>query len=133
MQEWLACQTPLQLLAVVMTQMAECGRQHAPRRGTQLLGVQGMPLPSQTRLCAWHWASLVMMQKPVSGLQHPPRGQGLGMQGALAIQIPLVGHWVKGVMTQTPSGVQHAPPFGQGLGVQVVLGKKGPGQLAKEV
>lgn len=53
---WLACQTPVHWLAVVMTQMEEPVWQHAPRRGRQLLGVQGTPLPSQTRLWAWHWA-----------------------------------------------------------------------------
>ena len=53
---WLACQTPVHWLAVVMTQMEEPVWQQAPRRGTQLLGVQGTPLPSQTRPWAWHWA-----------------------------------------------------------------------------
>ena len=58
----MACQVPLQLLAVVMVHTAVPGRQHAPLRGRQLLGLHGTPLPSQTRLWAWHWAWVVMMQ-----------------------------------------------------------------------
>jgi hypothetical protein len=71
-----------------------------------------------------------MAQKPVSGLQHPPRGQGLGRQGVPAVHWPL--HWDAGVEEQIPSSVQHAPLLWQGVGLQVVFGKKGPLQVASE-
>lgn len=131
MHAWLACQTPLHWLAVVITQAAEPAWQQAPRRGTQLLGVHGTPLPSQTRLWRSHSTSVVMAQNPVSGLQHPPRGHGLGWQRMPAAHCPL--HWVGGVETHAPSRVQQAPGFGQGFGVQVVFGKNGPLQLVNEM
>ena len=131
MHGWLACQTPVQLLAVVRVQTAEPAWQQAPRRGRQLLGVQGTPAPSQTRLWAWHWAWVTMRHWPVSGLQQPPRGQGLGEQGVFAVHWPL--HCVATVGTQLPSSVQHAPVLLHGLGLHVVLGKNWPGQLASEV
>ena len=96
-----------------------------------MLGVQGTPAPSQTRLWAWHWAWVTMRHWPVSGLQQPPRGQGLGTQGVLADHCPE--HCVAGVEMQRPSSVQHAPLLLQGVVVQVVLGKNWPAQLASEV
>ena len=67
----------------------------------------------------------------MSGLQQPPRGQGLGLQGVLAVHWPL--HWVAGLAKQMPSMVQHAPVLVQVVAVQVVLGKNWPEQLVREV
>lgn len=127
----MACHVPVQLLAVVMVQIADPVTQHAPRRGTQLLGVQGTPLPSHRRLWAWHCAWVAITHNPLSGLQQPPRGQGFGVQGVLAVHWPE--HCVATVAEQMPSMVQHAPVTLQGVGLHVVLGKYWPGQLVREV